>query len=124
MASSKLGHTATIPFHAALLTVIAEPTHEVEQGETAVLSCTVQSSPSPRIGWYRVESNGNETRLAMQQSTDADFGMYRIINVQVSDAGIYRCKGSYSFDNKDVDIELIVLSKFYKLSYMHVSLCM
>ena len=59
----------------------------------------------------------------MQSSVDADFGTYEIVNVQVNDAGIYKCRGSYSFDNQEVDIELIVLSKLICTSCACCMLC-
>ena len=96
----------------------AESPQYAVAGQTGELRCTAQSSPSPSINWYRVESD----TLLLQQfdSTASDFGVYRISNVQTDDAGLYKCRGSYSFGSEEKEIQLIVLSKLYK--YVNASM--
>ena len=91
----------------------AESPQYAVASQTGELRCTAQASPPPSINWYRVD---NETLLLQQlDSTASDVGVYRISNVQTDDAGLYKCKGSYSFGNEEKEIQLIVLSKLYIL---------
>ena len=92
------------------LVVKADPEQTAIEGETAVLQCNVTSYPAPRVIWSLLEG-GMAVELTRQEITDSDFGVYRIPNVTQSDAGDYRCSGRYQFDQEDVDITLVVLSK-------------
>ncbi len=94
----------------------AESLQYAVAGQTGELRCTAQSSPPPSINWYRDES---DTSLLQQfGSTASDFGVYRISNVQTDDAGLYKCRGSYSFGSEEKEIQLLVLSKLYKYTSM------
>lgn len=101
----------------AELTVKAEPVQYAVLGQSSELLCTVQSRPSPNIQWCRV-SEGSETDLLRQHNSNSDnFGVYRIEHTRLEDAGLYRCKGFYSFGNEMTDIQLVVLSESVK--YCH-----
>ena len=100
------------------MSVDAEPEQEAIEGENAELLCTATSSPPPTITWFRIEENGGETELERQDSDDPNFGNLTIPNVDRSQAGQYRCEGSYTFDQESILIDLIVLSKCYLCCWM------
>ena len=88
----------------------AESEQTAVEGELAVLLCNVSSYPSPRITWFRIESE--IITLADQEVEDMDFGVYQVSEaVSLSDAGTYRCTGRYHFRRDTKDIELVVLSE-------------
>ena len=95
------------------LVVMAEPEQTATEGETAVLTCTVTSHPpAHRVLWYRLGEDGSENEVSRQNdTTDPDFGVYRIFSVAQSDAGTYRCTARYLFGKEEIDISLVVLSK-------------
>ena len=95
------------------MSVYAEPEQEAIEGGNAELLCTVTSSPPPTITWFRTEENGGETELERRDSDDPNFGNLSIPNVDRSDAGQYKCEGSYALGGEFVLIDLIVLSKCY-----------
>ena len=80
------------------------------EGETAIIRCNVTSTLDARITWYQ-GPQGNEVILGVQLSTDPNFGMWMIPNVQGSNAGRYRCEGENSVDTESAEIQLVVLSK-------------
>ena len=86
------------------------------EDSTAVLLCNVTSFPAPSIEWYRVEEDGEAVLLVSQDSPDEDFGVYEILNVTQSHAGLYRCVGQYSHGSNSVDISLVVLSKIWSIA--------
>ena len=95
------------------LVVVAEPEQTATEGETAVLTCTVTSHPPARVVWYRLGEDGSVNELTRQEdATDPDFGVYRILSVAQSDAGKYRCTARYHFGKEEIDISLVVLSKW------------
>ena len=80
------------------------------EGETAILRCNVTSMLDARITWYQ-GPEGNEEELGVQMSSDPNFGMWMIPNVQGSYAGRYRCEGENSVGTASKPIQLVVLSK-------------
>ena len=80
------------------------------EGETAILRCNVTSMLDARITWYR-GPEGNDDELGEQLSTDPNFGMWLIPDVQGSNAGRYRCEGENSVGTASKEIQLVVLSK-------------
>ena len=80
------------------------------EGETAIILCNVTSMLDARINWYR-GPEGNEVLLGVQLSSDPNFGMWMIPDVQGSNAGRYRCEGENSVDTASRVIQLVVLSK-------------
>ena len=82
------------------------------EGETAILRCNVTSMLDARINWYR-GPEGNEEELGVQMSSDPNFGMWMIPNVQGSYAGPYQCEGENSVGTASKEIQLVVLSKLF-----------
>ena len=89
----------------------ADPEQTAIEGEAAVLVCNVTSYPAPRVIWSRLEGGMAVELTRQEEAADSDFGIYRIPNVTQSDAGDYRCTARYQFDQEDIDITLVVLSK-------------
>ena len=80
------------------------------EGETAIIRCNVTSMLDARITWYRGPRE-NDDELGVQLSSDPNFGMWMIPNVQGSNAGRYLCEGENSVDTDSAEIQLVVLSK-------------
>ena len=91
-------------------TVTANTEQVALEGETAIIRCNVTSMLDARITWYR-GPEGNDNELGLQLSTDPNFGMWMIPNVQGSYTGRYRCEGENSVGAASAVIQLVVLSK-------------
>ena len=99
-------------FFAGVPTVTANPEQVALEGETAIIRCNVTSMLDARIRWYRGPEE-NEVALGLQLSTDPNFGMWMISDVEGSDAGRYRCEGENSVDTASAVFQLVVLSKLF-----------
>ena len=91
-------------------TVTADPEQVAVEGETAILRCNVTSMLDARITCYR-GPEGSEVVLGLQMPTDSNFGMWIITNVQVNDAGRYRCEVDNSIGSAFAIIQLVIQSK-------------
>ena len=91
-------------------TVTADPEQVAVEGETAILRCNVTSMLDARITWYR-GPEGSEVVLGLQMPTDSNFGMWIITNVQVNDAGRYRCEVDNPVGSASAIIQLVIQSK-------------
>ena len=97
-------------FFAGVPTVTANPEQVALEGETAIIRCNVTSMLDANISWYR-GPEGSEVVLGLQLSTDPNFGMWMIPNVQGSNAGRYQCVVENSVGTASAVIQLEVLSK-------------
>ena len=93
--------------------VEAESPQYALPGQTGKLRCSVQINRPSTLLWFKIE-NGAEKFLATDYSSNTDFGVFQISNIQPSDAGQYRCRGHYNDRNdfNEADFEFIVYSKF------------
>ncbi len=97
--------------HIAVLIVEADPEQEAVEGETAVLLCNASSSDPPTITWFRIE-DGTMTEIIEQDFGEPWFGNLTIPNVNRDEAGTYLCEGSNQGGTEEVEIKLVILSKF------------
>ncbi len=85
-------------------------------GQVGELRCSVQYHRPSKLIWTKIE--GQDTLfLSRDGSSDADFGVYQLANVQASNAGMYECRGHYDDreDSQKAEILLIVYSKLINL---------
>ncbi len=78
----------------------------VNASNTAALFCFATGKPAPRVSWSRVSGSvpGNKTKVTSD-------GLMQIHNVQLEDAGKYKCLASNILGEEEKAATLVVQSK-------------
>ena len=102
------GMSITAPFLQAPLAGMT-----VNEGETAVLTCSADGHPTPRITWSKVSSSLPVGRHVVESS-----GALIVKNVKPEDDGVYSCKAENLLGSVNVSAKLTVQCEFYKYLYI------
>ncbi|XP_063792751.1 hemicentin-2 [Pseudophryne corroboree] len=75
-------------------------------GRSLALPCVAHGDPIPRLSWYK---NGEAMRVGDQDSLQGPDGTISVLEVQLSDSGVYRCVASSSAGEDVLEFRLEVL---------------
>ena len=88
-----------------------EPPSEktVKEGQTAILKCTVDGYPQPRVRWSR-----ERTTLPLRRYVTGPSKALILKDVKPEDTGIYSCSAENLLGSANASAQLTVQCKFYR----------
>ena len=81
----------------------------VKEGQTAILKCTVDGYPQPRVRWSR-----ERTTLPLRRYVTGPSKALILKDVKPEDTGIYSCSAENLLGSANASAQLTVQCKFYR----------
>ena len=81
----------------------------VKQGQTAILKCTVDGYPQPRVTWFR-----KRLGLPVGRYVTGPSNALILKDVKPEDTGIYSCSAENLLGSSNASAQLTVQCKFYR----------
>ncbi|XP_020644376.3 vascular cell adhesion protein 1 [Pogona vitticeps] len=82
-------------------TIVVSPSNIVKEGDTVIMICSTDGSPTPKVSWKKRLPNGG-SRLVSGDGT------LTLEKVQAEDMGHYECEGSNHAGKDNKAVELVV----------------
>ena len=85
----------------------------VNESQTAILKCTTDGNPSPKVTWSKLNSSLPVGRHEVESS-----GALILKDVRPGDEGVYSCRGENLLGQVNISAKLTVQCKFKHLLYI------